>query len=266
MIAGQITPPINLQSKSARKSFARAEKIGNVSGGKVVSPDGTAGSQNPFANLNFNSFGNQKKKRKTPTTNPSQNSQKQNNPSMPRNPIYPQKSHSVKILDQHWKPLIWDSYRGAAAASAESAGELANGNPKLFQTAPKPPKMKQQKLKSSCDQRASGTRIREKTGWESWFKNLVSTSHFSLEISASVREIATKTLGKIGKKHAPSRQKRKLKQMFTLDIFCARVQIIFLLKLLQPQSPLICAWIIASSAHSLCRRTQCFSSFPPKLF
>ena len=130
MIAGQITPPINLQSKSARKSFARAEKIGNVSGGKVVSPDGTAGSQNPFANLNFNSFGNSEKEAKHDES--VAKFAKTNNPSMPRNPNSPQKSHSVKNSGSTLKTADLGSLIAAAAASAESAGELANENPKLF--------------------------------------------------------------------------------------------------------------------------------------
>ena len=130
MIAGQITPPINLQSKSAQKSFARAEKIGNVSGGKVVSPDGTAGSQNPFANLNFNACGNSEKEAKHDES--VAKFAKTNNPSMPRNPNSPQKSHSVKNSGSTLKTADLGSLIAAAAASAESAGELANENPKLF--------------------------------------------------------------------------------------------------------------------------------------
>lgn len=133
MIAGEITPPINLQSKTAQKAFARAEKNGNVVNGKIVSPSGVTGESNPFANLNFDSFASSKKEAARDrldaradddssriNSNKTLRVQENNVPPKP-------KSTEVTVNAAGLNALI-----ATASANAESADDLAISAPNIF--------------------------------------------------------------------------------------------------------------------------------------
>jgi hypothetical protein len=146
MIASQIQPPMELQSKTAQQNFKRAEKLGNVSGGKIISPSGQTGASNPFAGLNFDSFANAKQEAKHDES--VANFAKSNDAPEPKTSANLQSAQATQSDFSRKSELTNTNSRkdntdnqafanlsalaAAAATNAESRQDFASTNPKLF--------------------------------------------------------------------------------------------------------------------------------------
>lgn len=139
MIAEQVTPPIDLQNKSAKNAFARAEKNGHVKNGQIVSPDGASGATHPFANLNFDSFANAKAEAKHDESDA--RAKNGDNPATPklssnRTLKVQENGESESSSESATRPIVTaaglDALIAAASTQAESRSDLAAASPNLF--------------------------------------------------------------------------------------------------------------------------------------